>query len=72
MGVNKATKMKDISGLSDADLTARIAEDREILRKTEFTHAVSSSENPMSIRVRRRDIARGLTEVSKRKNALKK
>lgn len=71
MGANKALQVKDIQGLSDKDLTARIAQEKLALGKMEFTHAVSSSENPMSIRAKRRDIARMITHLNSRKNATK-
>ncbi|MFN8308458.1 MAG: 50S ribosomal protein L29 [Chitinophagales bacterium] len=69
MGANKAIKMKDITGMNDSDLNTRISQEREALRKMEFSHAVSSSENPMSIRAKRRDIARMLTGLNQRKAA---
>ena len=71
MGANKAIQIKDIEGLADKDLTARIAQEKLALGKMEFTHAVSSSENPMSIRGKRRDIARMSTHLNNRKNATK-
>ena len=71
MGANKAIQLKDIQGLADKDLTARIAQEKLALGKMEFTHAVSSSENPMSIRAKRRDIARMITHLNSRKTATK-
>jgi large subunit ribosomal protein L29 len=71
MGANKAIQLKDIQGLADKDLTARIAQEKLALGKLEFTHAVSSSENPMSIRAKRRDIARMITHLNSRKTATK-
>ena len=71
MGANKAIQLKDIEGLADKDLTARIAQEKLALGKLEFTHAVSSSENPMSIRAKRRDIARMITHLNSRKKATK-
>jgi large subunit ribosomal protein L29 len=71
MGANKAIQLKDIQGLADKDLTARIAQEKLALGKLEFTHAVSSSENPMSIRAKRRDIARMITHLNSRKKATK-
>jgi large subunit ribosomal protein L29 len=67
MGANKAMQMKDIEAINDKDLAARIAQDKVTLGKAEFTHAVSSSENPMNIRTKRRDIARMLTNLNARK-----
>ena len=67
MGANKALQVKDIQGLEDKDLIARIAQEKLSLGKMEFTHAVSSSENPMNIRAKRRDIARMITHLNSRK-----
>jgi large subunit ribosomal protein L29 len=71
MGANKAIQIKDIEGLVDKDLVARIAQEKESLSKMEFSHAVSSTENPLSIRVKRRDIARMITHLNSRKKATK-
>ena len=71
MGANKAIQIKDIEGLVDNDLVARIAQEKEALSKLEFSHAVSSSENPLSIRAKRRDIARMITHLNNRKKATK-
>ena len=71
MGANKAIQIKDIEGLTEKDLVARIAQEKLALGKLEFTHAVSSSENPMNIRAKRRDIARMITHLNSRKKATK-
>ena len=71
MGANKAIQIKDVEGLTDKDLTARIAQEKEALSKMEFSHAVSSTENPMSIRAKRRDIARMITHLNGRKKITK-
>jgi len=71
MGANKAIQIKDIEGLADKDLVARISQEKETLSKLEFTHAVSSTENPLTIRVKRRDIARMITHLNSRKKATK-
>lgn len=67
MGANKAIQIKDIEGLTDVDLSARIEQEKEILMKMKFSHAVSSTENPLSIRAKRRDVARMLTHFNSRK-----
>jgi large subunit ribosomal protein L29 len=67
MGANKAMEMKDIAAIDDKDLVARIASEKVALGKAQFAHAVSSSENPLSIRTKRRDIARMLTHLNARK-----
>jgi large subunit ribosomal protein L29 len=57
---------KSIQGLSADDLKARITEDELRLKKVEFAHAISPLENPMSIRILRRELARLKTELKKK------
>ena len=57
---------KSLKDLNEADLKARIPEDKLRLKKLEFAHAISPLENPMSIRGLRQDIARLNTELKKR------
>jgi len=66
MGVNKKINHEDISQFVTEDLVAKINTDRAALDKLRFSHAVSSLDNPASVRVKRRDIARLLTELAKR------
>jgi large subunit ribosomal protein L29 len=65
-------KNKEIVALSDQELIEKIKEEKSGLNKSRLNHAVSPIENPISIRVNRRNIARLVTEVNKRKNATKK
>ena len=58
--------LKSIKELNVTDLTARIKEDEQRLKKLEFTHAISPLENPVSIRGLRRDVARLKTELRKK------
>ena len=44
--------------MNEADIKARLEEDKQRLKKLEFAHAISPLENPMSIRGLRKDIAR--------------
>ncbi len=67
MGANKAIQTKDINALGDKDLADKIKQEKAALSKMEFSHTVSSSENPMAIRAKRRDIARMLTNLNARK-----
>ena len=60
-------KNSEITGLSQEELVARIAEEAENLVKLKFAHTISAIENPTRIRKVRRDIARLNTEVAKRK-----
>jgi large subunit ribosomal protein L29 len=62
-------KVKDVREFTDAELTARIAEDKALLQKLYFNHAVSAIENPAKIRNLKRDIARMKTVITERKNS---
>jgi large subunit ribosomal protein L29 len=57
--------LKSLSGLSEADLSAKIKEDEMRMKKLTFAHAISPLENPQSIRALRRDIARLKTQLRK-------
>jgi large subunit ribosomal protein L29 len=57
---------KSIQGLSEEDLSGRIREDEQRLKKLEFAHALSPLENPMTIRNLRRELARLKTEQKKK------
>jgi len=50
--------VKGLKDLNETELSARIQEDQQRLKKLEFAHAISPLENPMSIRDLRKDIAR--------------
>jgi len=47
-----------IKGLGADELKAKIAEDELRLKKVSFAHSISPLENPVSMRLLRRDIAR--------------
>jgi len=59
--------VNSLKDLSETDLTSRIREDEQRLKKLEFTHAISPLESPVNIRMLRKDIARLKTELTKRK-----
>jgi len=61
----KVDFVKSLSGLSEADLRAKIQEDELRLKKLSFAHAISPLENPQSIRSLRRDVARLKTALRK-------
>lgn len=61
----KADFIKSLNGLSEVDLLAKIKEDEVRLKKLTFAHAIAPLENPQSIRVLRRDIARLKTQLRK-------
>lgn len=56
---------KSLTGLSEADLTAKIKEDEMRMKKLTFAHAIAPLENPQSIKALRRDIARLKTQLRK-------
>jgi large subunit ribosomal protein L29 len=47
-----------IKGLSADELKAKITEDELRLKKVSFAHSISPLENPVSMRLLRRDLAR--------------
>ncbi|MEY2918392.1 MAG: hypothetical protein RIS73_2106 [Bacteroidota bacterium] len=61
----KVDFVKSLIGLNEADLKAKIQEDELRLKKLSFAHAISPLENPQSIRLLRRDIARLKTALRK-------
>ena len=52
-----------IKGLGKDELIAKIAEDELRLKKVSFAHSISPLENPVSMRLLRRDIARLKTSL---------
>ena len=63
------SKKKDfltsVGEMNEADLKAKIQEDELRLKKLTFAHAVSPLENPQSIRLLRKDLARLKTQLRK-------
>lgn len=57
--------LKSLDGLSEADLSAKIKEDEQRMKKLQFSHSISPLENPQSLRSLRRDIARMKTQLKK-------
>ena len=62
-------KKQSFTELSTTELVAKIAEEKLNYKKAKFTHAISSSENPLKLRADRRGIARMLTELSKKEKS---
>lgn len=54
----KVDFLTSIKGLSLEDLKAKIAEDELRLKKVSFAHSISPLENPVSLRLLRKDLAR--------------
>jgi large subunit ribosomal protein L29 len=62
---SKATR-QDYRSLDNDGLAGKISEEELRLKKTKFSHAVNPIENPLSIKIIRREIARMKTESRKR------
>ncbi|MFM2360936.1 MAG: ribosomal protein [Bacteroidota bacterium] len=54
----KVDFLTSIKNLSQEELVAKIAEDEARLKKVRFAHSMNPLENPVSLRLLRRDIAR--------------
>ena len=61
----KVDFVKSLSGLNEAELTAKIKEDEMRIKKLMFAHSLAPLDNPQSIRSLRRDIARLKTQLRK-------
>ena len=59
-------KNSEIKELSTKDLKERLDSEKEILVRLKLNHAVSPLDNPMKIKISRRNIARMQTELVKR------
>ncbi len=59
-----------IKSLNADELKARITEDELRLKKISFAHSISPLENPVSLRLLRRDIARLKTALRKKELGL--
>ena len=59
----KADYLTSIKDLGLEDLKAKITEDELRLKKVSFAHSISPLENPVSMRLLRRDLARLKTAV---------
>ena len=61
----KADYSTSIKGLGLEDLKDKITEDELRLKKVSFAHSISPLENPVSMRLLRRDLARLKTALRK-------
>jgi large subunit ribosomal protein L29 len=59
-------KISEIKELSTKDLLERIDSEKELMVRLKLNHAVSPLDNPMKIKVSRRNVARMQTELVKR------
>ncbi len=64
--VKKVQLNNELRSLSESELKARVQEDMLRLKKLKFAHAISPIENPVSIRILRKDVARVQTELKNR------
>ncbi len=62
MALNK----EDIAQLTTEELVEKIKSEKTLYTKMKFNHVVSPLDNPLTIRVKRRDIARLMTELRNR------
>lgn len=61
-------KANEFHSLSDAELSKKLKDLKSELFNLRFRHASNQLENPLSIRVCKRDIARVNTEIRARQN----
>ncbi len=61
----KADYSTSIKGLGLEDLKIKITEDELRLKKVSFAHSISPLENPVTLRLLRRDLARLKTALRK-------
>ena len=62
-------EMNEIRQMSDKDLSERLVVEREALSKLRFNHSIAGLESPNVLKLKKRDIARLLTEQNLRKNS---
>jgi len=61
-------KATDFTKLADNDLHEKIKEEKASLAKMKFNHTVAGTENPMQLRMTRKEVARMFTVLNQRKN----
>lgn len=59
---------EDITNMNNKELHSTLREERMMLQKLRFNHAVSPIENPNKIRASKKLIARLMTEVNRRRH----
>ncbi|MCQ4875717.1 MULTISPECIES: 50S ribosomal protein L29 [Odoribacteraceae] len=64
-------KTSEIKDLTTEEIREKIEAEKAALNKMKMNHAVSPLENPMLIRLTRRNIARLMTELRKRELTVK-
>ena len=56
-------KAKEIRELTDKELRERLDAEREHLNRLQINHSISPLDNPLQIKVVRKNVARMLTEI---------
>ena len=64
-------KMSEIKELSTKELAERIEVEKNTLVRMRLNHAVSPLDNPLKLNFARKDIARMMTELTKRQSQQK-
>jgi len=65
-------KSKELVDMPNNELNDLLVAEKDKLIRMKMSHAVSPLENPLQIKYLRKDIARIMTEISKRKKDQKK
>ena len=60
-------KMSEVKEFTTKELEERIETEKNTLVRMRLNHAVSPLDNPMKLKFARKDIARMMTELNKRK-----
>jgi len=59
-----AQNKNDYNAMTSSELETKIAEEKVMLNKLKFNHSISQIENPTSIRLIRRNIAKMMTALN--------
>jgi large subunit ribosomal protein L29 len=62
-------KHSELIELTDKELSERLDNEKDYLLRLRLNHAISPLDNPMKIKESRRNIARIMTEINKRKQS---
>ncbi len=67
----KKSNQEALQDLSVEQLTDQIADTKLRLKKLKFGHAIQPIDNPMEIRATKKEVARLMTQLSKKNNESK-
>jgi large subunit ribosomal protein L29 len=62
-------KAKDLRSMTEDTILDTLKEEKAALAKMKFSHNVAGTENPMTLRHKRKDIARMKTILNEKKNS---